>query len=709
MTEVQPTKPLLVLFCYAHEDEILLNKLKIHLITLQRQKIIQMWHDRDISAGAEWEQEISKYLNAADIILLLISPDFIASDYCFDIEMVKAIKRHEYGDTRVIPVILRPVDWQGTPFSKLQALPIDAKPIISSKWPYPDEAFLDVAEGVRKVAEELIIKKLKREERIAPIPNTSLTSQPLFVPNANSIDSKTAAKVSLMSDEELKQHVAILFQRAIEQTMKHPALQKELIASRDQLDQPVRVAVVGHIKTGKSTLINALLGETILNTGATETTLNVNWLRYASHTSLTIHFDNESRTPEHTSPEDFMAFIKQNSKDTFDYLSDVKYIQSSYPHPVLQLFDLIDTPGRSSGNGNNAGEVLELVKNSPTGAQEHINADIVLCLFSPSLSADENPILEDLLQMKVAPINSIGVLTKIDQYWSSHNDALDSGSQIISRLQNDHPRLGHLFFDIVPISGLLAWGAQTLTSEEFVTLSQLAKLPEERIERLLANTTRFVTRDYEAVSISTEAKQAVFDRLGAYGIWRSCQILRSRVSDRQVLTQKLLESSGLPKLQRLILSAFGNRTYWIKFAAMLYWLYDNLERAYQYLPDTDREFLDNIANQFQLLLEHAHPLREMALLKSYYEGKLSFTEHEISEILHITGEYGISDSLLLNLGKQASRMEMMKLAEKRMLSWRKRSLDFVHLDHTSMSAANTMAQSYERLLHHLREIDERTI
>lgn len=151
MTVVQPTKPLQVLFCYAHEDETLLNKLKIHLITLQRQKIIQMWHDRDISAGSEWEREINKYLSIADIILLLISPDFMASDYCFDVEMVKAIKRHEHGEARVIPVILRPVDWQGTPLGTLQALPIDAKPI--TLWSNQDEAFKNVIEGIKKIIE----------------------------------------------------------------------------------------------------------------------------------------------------------------------------------------------------------------------------------------------------------------------------------------------------------------------------------------------------------------------------------------------------------------------------------------------------------------------------------------------------------------------------------------------------------------------------
>lgn len=142
-----------IVICYAREDEALLKKLKAHLKPLQRQGLIEVWHDRDISAGTPWEQEIAKQLNNAQIILLLISPDFMDSDYCYGIEMQEAMKRHELGEARVIPVILRPVYWDGAPFGKLQALPSDAAPVISSFWHNWDEAFFDVTKGIH---EELI-------------------------------------------------------------------------------------------------------------------------------------------------------------------------------------------------------------------------------------------------------------------------------------------------------------------------------------------------------------------------------------------------------------------------------------------------------------------------------------------------------------------------------------------------------------------------
>jgi hypothetical protein len=147
-----------IFFSYAREDEALRKELEKHLRVLKRQGIIDIWHDRDISAGMEWELEIDRHLNTAQIILLLISPDFMDSDYCYGIEMKRAMERHVRGQARVIPVILRPIYWQGAPFGKLLALPTDAKPVRSQSWYDLDDAFFNVAEGIRKAVEELITK-----------------------------------------------------------------------------------------------------------------------------------------------------------------------------------------------------------------------------------------------------------------------------------------------------------------------------------------------------------------------------------------------------------------------------------------------------------------------------------------------------------------------------------------------------------------------
>ncbi|AUS99465.1 hypothetical protein CLI64_03140 [Nostoc sp. CENA543] len=144
-------------FSYSHKDEELRDELANHLSILKQQGVISSWHDRKVLPGAEWDSQINENLLAADIILLLISADFIASDYCWDVEVKTAMKRHNEGNACVIPVILRKVDWTGAPFGKLQFLPKNAQPVTS--WQIRDEAFDNIAQGIRRVAETLIIQR----------------------------------------------------------------------------------------------------------------------------------------------------------------------------------------------------------------------------------------------------------------------------------------------------------------------------------------------------------------------------------------------------------------------------------------------------------------------------------------------------------------------------------------------------------------------
>lgn len=140
-------------YSYSHKDEKLRDELEIHLKLLQRQGLIDTWHDRKIEAGDEWKQQIDDNLERADVILLLISAHFIASDYCYEKEMKRALERHEKGEARVIPVIVRDTNWRIAPFSKLQALPKDGKAVTS--WTKKDTAWRNVSEGIQRVVEEM--------------------------------------------------------------------------------------------------------------------------------------------------------------------------------------------------------------------------------------------------------------------------------------------------------------------------------------------------------------------------------------------------------------------------------------------------------------------------------------------------------------------------------------------------------------------------
>ncbi len=153
-TDSKPKTNGIKVFCaYSHQDEALRDHLENHLSSLKRRGVISVWHDRKIGAGGEWEKEIHQHLNTSDIILLLISSDFLTSDYCYNIEMNRAVERHNAGEACVIPIILRPVDWEEEAISKLQTLPRNAKPV--TLWKNQDEAFTNIARGIKKVVEEL--------------------------------------------------------------------------------------------------------------------------------------------------------------------------------------------------------------------------------------------------------------------------------------------------------------------------------------------------------------------------------------------------------------------------------------------------------------------------------------------------------------------------------------------------------------------------
>jgi hypothetical protein len=144
--------PPTLFFSYSHVDEALRNQLEVHLSALKRQGLIATWHDRRITAGTPVGPAIDRNLDAAQVILLLVSSDFIASDYCYEREMARAMERHEKGEARVIPVILRPCAWHDLPFGKLLAAPRDGKPVTTR--PNIDEAFLDVERAIRAAVKE---------------------------------------------------------------------------------------------------------------------------------------------------------------------------------------------------------------------------------------------------------------------------------------------------------------------------------------------------------------------------------------------------------------------------------------------------------------------------------------------------------------------------------------------------------------------------
>jgi predicted helicase len=222
-------KPTTLFYSYAHEDEALRSRLNSHLALLRQQGLIEEWYDREILGGSLWEEEINDHLKAARVILLLISPSFLASEYCYSIEMQRAMERHVAGEARVLPIILRPCDWETAPFGKLQALPKDGRPVTT--WSNRDQAFTDIAKGIRKVIDTLngapsgmlsshiSTSKKNTQTGEKPMPNASMTLTTPILKKALDRYYKELESYKGKADYELAVRTA--FQNLLAETARH--------------------------------------------------------------------------------------------------------------------------------------------------------------------------------------------------------------------------------------------------------------------------------------------------------------------------------------------------------------------------------------------------------------------------------------------------------------------------------------------------------
>ncbi|WP_313552352.1 toll/interleukin-1 receptor domain-containing protein [Pseudomonas sp.] len=163
-----------VFFSYSHDDEQYRDQLEAHLASLKHEGLIESWHDRRLLAGGSLDNEIDQQINAADIILLLVSASFLNSRYCYSIEMSRALERHQAKEAWVVPVIVRPCDWHSTPLGGLLAAPKDGKAITT--WPNFDEAYVDVARQIR-----LVISEITTEKQSKPVTPKSSNEFPAHI------------------------------------------------------------------------------------------------------------------------------------------------------------------------------------------------------------------------------------------------------------------------------------------------------------------------------------------------------------------------------------------------------------------------------------------------------------------------------------------------------------------------------------------------
>lgn len=516
----------------------------------------------------------------------------------------------------------------------------------------------------------------------------------------------------------LETEVDRLLSDALSQTADRPSLanfHRLLRICHRRLHEPMRVAIVGVIKAGKSTLMNALLQEKIVATGAVEVTFNVNWLKYGDSRSLKVYFK-DHRPPEVKDFSELKA-LTLHPKEHQDYLLSIKYIEVGYPNEILRTFNLIDTPGLKSfyeEDSKNTQDFLNLHGEELTEVtqQEAANADAVLYLFSQGIGQGDAATVQAFqgpLAGNATPINAIGVLTKVDTYTQEDpniSDAIAAGQRIASRL-SQNPQVARLFYTIYPICGLLAEGVQTLTDKHFATLTQLSRLPEKRFARLSRYVRKF-TAPYEPedIPVSEEQRAELKRQLGLYGIIQAYHLLNSGVEDKEQLVAELLKKTGIPELRQLILSHFGHRAFLIKLGKVLQEISVTYFQQRQHLQGESRQILEAVTGKFDALQAKEHAFQELEVLRSYYDRQLDFDDREQRQMLEVTGEYGISCGERLGLGERATVDEMLSVASERMRYWNQRANDFLGSDRATIAAAKVIERSYGRILYRVQKAKE---
>ncbi|WP_345122388.1 dynamin family protein [Dactylosporangium darangshiense] len=503
-----------------------------------------------------------------------------------------------------------------------------------------------------------------------------------------------------------------------------------LAASR--LDEPMRVAVVGQIKRGKSTLVNALLGEDVSATGDAEVTYTVTELFHSGEPVLIVRYKDGS---EEAVPLDHFDRVTSHDERNLAVLRQIRTVLHGRDNPLLRSFRLIDTPGLASVHGADSDNTAAQLGITSFGigdeaaagrsmqdvhddSEEEIGkADAVLYLFSRGLHEKDQAAALDVagsLAGSVTPLKSFGVLSRCDQQWPpspelpGDPDPLTfdpmAVSQEIAEKYLARPDVGRLFYTIVPVAGLVGAGAQTLSGNDFADLADLAAIEPRTLVRRLRDAGRFATRpELAGVALPVERRASLERRLSVWGILRACTHLREGLGEAQVREQLVIDS-GVHRLRALITEHFGNRAAVIKLDHGLRSVTGEIaavRRAAQQTGAAPAPQVAEVAARIERVRRGQHAFAEMSVLAEHYLGRIGFSPEEVADLLRVTGEYGVSCAARLGLPDATPVAELDAAASARISAWARREQDPM-LDRHTARAAYTVRRSYERVAFRVR-------
>jgi len=432
-----------------------------------------------------------------------------------------------------------------------------------------------------------------------------------------------------------------------------------LMTVRTRLDEPLRVAIAGRVKSGKSTLLNALVGERLAPTDAGECTRIVTWY-LDGHTYQVV------ARPKQGEPRQ-LRFSREDDAIEVDLgglaPADVDQLVVTWPSQFLRTATLIDTPGIGSLSEPVSRRAWELL----AADEEETPADAVLYLMR-HLHAGDLEFLRAFHDTEVSrpnPVNAIGVLSRADEIGVGRIDSMASARRIAARLSGE-PNVRRVVQTVVPVAGLLAETAVTLTETEVAQLRRVADVPVREADDLLLTADRFVERMPELGLTSLE-REALLKRLGLFGVRLASTLLRRGVASTATeLARDLGERSGLGELQDVLRSLFFERRDVLKSRSALLAL-DTLVRT------QPRPGGDAVAAEVEEIVASAHPFNELRVLSSVRAGWVSGKPDVVEDLERIIGGGGGAPHLRLHLAPDAGRAELTSAATDALARWQRRA------------------------------------
>jgi GTPase SAR1 family protein len=456
---------------------------------------------------------------------------------------------------------------------------------------------------------------------------------------------------------------------------------------------PMRVAFVGKTNCGKSTMLNAFLGEELAPTGNVELTFNVCWFRYGERQALRLHTVDGTIEPE---AFESLPHLSTRCKAEPALLERIRYIEIFCPNPLLKTFDLIDTPGLHSFYQKDSRNTQALLTEPLT------RPHALLFMFSGSLQIPDVEELKRFHQVcgtVMSGLTAIGALTKVDE-WPR---AFEDGRRSLDQLEKQHPHIRRLFYVLEPVVGPMGYGAQTLTTADLEGLEALVRLEPRHLARLTRDVNSFCTREYDTADGTppSHERSRLYDRLGRYGIHAAVDLLRRGLS-RESLGARLLEQSRVGRLRDIVTSHFGNRALLIKARAGLSTLRHQAFIASQRHRGPPGAAARRVAAHIDVIVANELRFREFSVLERFYSNHEAWATDSANELLAITGENGLDWRSRLGVSPDAPLDELLKLAEDKERRWRQRATE-TFADTAARASARVLADSYGEIYSKIKE------